>query len=249
MLTAWKLSVLIGLSCCSGVGQTSSTHTVPAASTASVTDQGSSQLQPEELKLEPIEISKAIYPQAAKERKIQGQVVGNILVSESGEVESVRIDKGDPVLAAAAEEAARSWKFKPSLRESKPLALVARVTFNFVLPDDVAETKDVVADLDHISRFPLRVRVSSGVSQGLLLRKVNPSYPAGAEANRIQGSVLLHAIIGKDGKIADLQATSGPEMLVPSAMEAVRQWQYKPYLILGRPLEVDTLIQVNFTLR
>jgi TonB family protein len=214
-----------------------------------VTDQGSSQLQPEELKLEPIEISKAIYPQAAKERKIQGQVVGNILVSESGEVESVRIDKGDPVLAAAAEEAARSWKFKPSLKNGNPLALVARVTFNFVLSDNVAETKDVVADLDHITRFPLRVRVSMGVSQGLLLRKVNPSYPVGAQARRIEGSVLLHAIIGKDGKIADLQATSGPEELVPAAKEAVRQWQYRPYLILGRPLEVDTLIQVNFTLR
>jgi TonB family protein len=185
---------------------------------------------------------------AAKEQKLQVQVVGDILVSESGEVESVRIDKGDPLLAAA-EEAAKQWKFKPSLKDGKPLALVARATFNFLLSGDVSETKDVTADLDHISSFPRRVRVSSGVSQGLLLRKVNPTYPEEARTERIQGGVLLHAIIGKDGKIADLQVTSGPEALVAAAMEAVRQWQYRPYLILGRPLEVDTLIQVNFTLR
>jgi TonB family protein len=252
MLTAWNLAVLIAINCWSGMGQTSSTasaQTVPAPSATTAADQGPFKSTPEELKLDPIEISKAIYPQAAKEQKIQGQVVGNILVSESGQVESVRIDKGDPVLAAAAEEAARGWKFRPSIKDGKPLALVARATFNFVLSDNVAESKDVAADLDHITMFPIRIRVSSGVSQRLLLSKVNPSYPAGAQARRIQGVVLLHAIIGKDGKIADLEATSGPEVLVPSAIEAVRQWQYRPYLILGRPLEVDTLIQVNFTLQ
>jgi protein TonB len=60
---------------------------------------------------------------------------------------------------------------------------------------------------------------------------------------------VLHAKISKEGKIADLQVTSGPEALIPAAMKAVRQWQYKPYLIMGWPVEVDTEIQVNFALR
>jgi len=60
---------------------------------------------------------------------------------------------------------------------------------------------------------------------------------------------VLRAKISKDGKIADLQATSGPEALIPAAMQAVRQWQYKPFLIMGWPVEVDTEILVNFALR
>jgi protein TonB len=95
---------------------------------------------------------------------------------------------------------------------------------------------------------PQRVRVSSGVSSGLLIRKVNPSYPPLARQARIQGTVVLQAQIGKDGNIQNLQLVSGHPMLAPAAIEAVKQWKYKPYLLNGEPVEVDTQVQVNFTL-
>ena len=91
---------------------------------------------------------------------------------------------------------------------------------------------------------PRAVRISSGVMQGLLLKKVAPVYPAYAH---IEGTVMLHAIIGKNGHIESLEAVSGSAMLQGAALDAVRQWVYKPYLLNGEPVEVDTTVNVNFS--
>jgi periplasmic protein TonB len=95
---------------------------------------------------------------------------------------------------------------------------------------------------------PQRVRVSAGVTSGLLIRKVNPTYPPLARQARISGTVVLRAVISKDGSIENLQLISGHPMLAPAAIDAVKQWKYKPYLLNGEPVEVDTEVQVNFTL-
>src|SRR5437899_1160493 len=95
---------------------------------------------------------------------------------------------------------------------------------------------------------PQRVRVSQGVSQGLLIRKVQPAYPPLARQARIQGQVVLQAEISKDGSIENLRLISGHPMLAPAAIEAVKQWRYKPYLLNGEPVAVETTVQVNFTL-
>jgi periplasmic protein TonB len=95
---------------------------------------------------------------------------------------------------------------------------------------------------------PQRVRVSQGVSQGLLVRKVQPAYPPLARQARIQGAVVLQAEISKDGAIENLRLISGHPMLAPSAIEAVKQWRYKPYFLNGEPVAVETQITVNFTL-
>jgi protein TonB len=95
---------------------------------------------------------------------------------------------------------------------------------------------------------PQRVRVSQGVSQGLLIHQVKPAYPPLARQARIQGTVVLQAVIGKDGNIQNLKVVSGHPMLAPAALEAVKQWKYKPYYLNGEPVEVDTTINVNFTL-
>ena len=95
---------------------------------------------------------------------------------------------------------------------------------------------------------PQRVRVSQGVSQGLLIRKVQPTYPPLARQARIQGTVVLQAEISKEGAIQNLQLISGHPMLAPAAIEAVKQWRYKPYFLNGEPVAVETQITVNFTL-
>ena len=95
---------------------------------------------------------------------------------------------------------------------------------------------------------PQRVRVSSGVSTGLLIKKVTPNYPPLAKQARIQGTVILQAEISKEGTIQNLQLISGHPMLAPAAIEAVKQWRYKPYLLTGEPVAVETQVQVNFSL-
>jgi protein TonB len=111
----------------------------------------------------------------------------------------------------------------------------------------IASAGSNVAALPKVAT-PQRVRVSSGVSTGMLVRKVNPVYPPLARQARIQGQVVLQAQISKSGDIENLQLVSGHPMLAPAAIEAVKQWKYKPYLLNGEPVEVETTVQVNFSL-
>ena len=96
---------------------------------------------------------------------------------------------------------------------------------------------------------PERVKVSIKVTAGLLIKKVNPIYPQEARAAYVQGTVVLRAEISKAGDITDLELVDGPIELAGSAVAAVRQWKYKPYLLVGQPVTVDTQIQVNYQLR
>ena len=88
----------------------------------------------------------------------------------------------------------------------------------------------------------------SRMMEGNLVHKVQPEYPPMARAARIQGTVVLRAIIGKDGTITNLHVLSGHPMLVKAAMDAVSQWRYRPYYLNGEPVEVETQVTVNFIL-
>lgn len=98
------------------------------------------------------------------------------------------------------------------------------------------------------SASPPRVRVAQNVIDRLLLHRVHPVYPLNARSLRIQGTVVLQATIGTDGRVKDLLLVSGSKELAPAAIGAVQQWIYKPYLLLGNPVEVDTTVEVNFLL-
>src|ERR1035437_6280005 len=97
--------------------------------------------------------------------------------------------------------------------------------------------------------LPMRVRVSPGVSTGLLIKKVTPVYPPEAKHDHIQGAVRMRAVINKTGDVADLEVIDGPIELVVSAVNAVRKWKYRPYLFNGDPIEVQTEIVVNYVLQ
>jgi periplasmic protein TonB len=92
------------------------------------------------------------------------------------------------------------------------------------------------------------VRVGGNVMAAKIIDHQQPEYPAIAKAAHVQGTIVLHAIIAKDGAIQDLQYVSGPPLLMKAAMDAVKQWRYKPTQLNGDPVEVDTTIQVVFTL-
>ena len=82
----------------------------------------------------------------------------------------------------------------------------------------------------------------------MLLKKVNPEYPEEARRGRIQGTVVLHVLISKAGDIARIEVVSGDPLLAPEAIRVVKLWRYRPYLLNGNPVEVDTQILINFTL-
>jgi periplasmic protein TonB len=86
----------------------------------------------------------------------------------------------------------------------------------------------------------------SHLSEAQLVHRVEPVYPRSAVLMNLQGEVQLHAIIAKDGAIQSLSVTSGHPLLAQAALDAVRQWRYRPYVLNGEPVEVETLITVNF---
>ena len=95
---------------------------------------------------------------------------------------------------------------------------------------------------------PARIKQGGNVTAASIVTQTRPLYPALARQARIQGNVVLHAIIDKDGKVAQLEVISGHPLLVQSALDAVKQWRYKPTLLNGDPVEVDTTITVTFTM-
>ena len=88
----------------------------------------------------------------------------------------------------------------------------------------------------------------SRMMEGNLIHRVQPDYPALARQVRVQGLVVLRAMISRDGAIENLQVLSGHPLLVPAALDAVRQWRYRPYVLNGEPVEVETEVKVNFVL-
>jgi protein TonB len=95
---------------------------------------------------------------------------------------------------------------------------------------------------------PATQHVSSGVMQGMLIDKVIPTYPAVARVTRSSGTVVLQATISRGGTIENLRVVSGPALLRQAALDAVKRWRYRPYMLNGQPVEVETSVEVNFTL-
>lgn len=121
-----------------------------------------------------------------------------------------------------------------------------------VEPDrfDVSQLPKGLADSDHylppsVASPKKRLRFSE-LSQAMLVRRVEPVYPRLAQLSGISGVVKLHAIISKDGSVQSLSLISGHPILAAAALEAVAQWRYRPYLLNGQPVEVETFITVNF---
>lgn len=215
--------------------------------------------------LETIKRVPADYPIQASMKGIQGEVILAVWISETGDVERAEFASGDQIFADSAITAVKKWKFKPYFKNGKAIKVSTKVPFDFAfanktkgypLPPNQSASQPTTstdpaaqpAAPANPTELPKRVRVSQGVSQGLLLHKFQPVYPEMARRNHIQGTVLMKAVIDKDGYISELTALSGPRELIEAAMGAVKQWRYRPYLLQGQPVQVETQIVVNFTL-
>jgi protein TonB len=122
----------------------------------------------------------------------------------------------------------------------------SEVTLQIMLPGGTGTTTVTSAGAD--ANPPARIRIGGNVQQTKLVSQPRPVYPAEAKLARITGVVKLNATIAKDGTIQHLEVVSGHPLLVPAAMDAVRQWVYQPTLLNGQPVEVMTEVDVNFTL-
>ncbi len=140
-----------------------------------------------------------------------------------------------------------NWAVEPTAA-GEPRFFRLRVMLNAEPASTAVWSKDAPAASTSDSGTPQRIRVGGNVQQTNLISQTRPAYPPLAKQARIQGLVRLNAIIAKDGTVANLTVIAGHPLLVEAALEAVRQWIYKTTLLNGEPVEVQTVIDVNFTL-
>lgn len=119
------------------------------------------------------------------------------------------------------------------------LLKLAILSLGLVLPSSLPAQKIVVAK-------PVRLRVSGGVAEKNILYKVPPRYPVEAKEKHITGDVILSVTIDHRGNVSELKVISGDPILARAAADAVKQWKYKPYLLNGEPVFIDTTIRITF---
>jgi protein TonB len=121
-------------------------------------------------------------------------------------------------------------------------------TSNGAIPGGDPFAHSAPSPAPHLARPQGPVTISKGVAEGMLISPIVPAYPAIARAARVEGTVILQATISKTGTIENLRVLSGPPMLQRAAIDTVKQWRYRPYLLNGDPVEVETTIHVVFSL-
>jgi protein TonB len=132
---------------------------------------------------------------------------------------------------------------KPNTQEEAPGALAMNSIDNSGgLPGTVLNGGSKV------SVVPVVSKISAGVAEGMLIHKTEPVYPRFAKDNHIGGTVVLKASITKTGGLAGLRVVSGPKILATAAMDAAKNWRYRPYMLDNQPVEVETTISVVFSL-
>jgi len=187
----------------------------------------------------------AIYPAGAT---ITDAVVLNAIVGTNGAVKSLDLVSGDSALTASAIAAAKQYKYKPFKTDGKAVEFEVQITISFWPAH--SGTGAIIGGT--ISQNPVAgdkpVRVSARVAQDHCNVCDGPKYPPLARSQRVEGSVVLEALIDKQGFIESIAVVSGDELLAPGAIEAVQKWRYNPYMIGDQPVAVKTLITVNFIL-
>jgi TonB family protein len=210
--------------------------------------QTASSLPSDSTQLEVISAPQPDYPLEAAAKGLQGKVWIKLHISETGDVVGTDIISGDPALAQAAANAMKLWKFKPFFKDGKPVKVSRNVPYEFILKGKVT---DPCAAVEAISRMNLAhhpPQIPQTVAEGWLIHKVEPVYPVAAKTKRLQGKVILQAIIGKDGTTHDEKSLCGPPEFIQACIDAIRKWRFRPYLLEGDPVEVMTTITFNFHL-
>ena len=218
------------------------------------------------------------YPASARANRIQGDVFVNVVVDENGRIQdavAMNCPSCSPVLGEAAAAAVRKWEYQPILKDGKPVAVSSFVAFRFQLetkpsvevltraksstpglepPHRVEDGQPIIGAIIVTDKPapPIAPRkfqvIPMGLAEAHLVHKVNPEYPQMARIAHIQGEVVLECVISKSGDVSSLRAISGHPILVQSALDAVKQWKYSPFLVAGAPVDVESRITVVFHL-
>ena len=189
-----------------------------------------------------------VYPQAAKDNHVMGGVVLRAIISREGQVKSLTVISGPVALRDAAVDAVKQWTYKPFMLNGRATDVDTTITVNFPpteaslggAPAGTGQTPPALPSLPSG-----RVRISSGVMERQKQSGSMPNFCLLAGDQRLSGTIVLHVVVDRTGNVSDVDGLSGPPTLQQSAIESVRGWTYKPYLLNGDPVEVDTTVTTS----
>lgn len=183
---------------------------------------------------------KLIFPPELSAREVADRVVVAVTISPDGTVKTAKVVSGRyRELKETVEKTVQKWAFQPYLVNGAPVPVRTELTFNFdnTLEHYRSPSGEAPVHLDQKS------------SSLLVVKKIAAAYPSQARQDHIQGTVELRLIIGEDGLVQFLHVIEGPPILAAAAYDAVRQWQFKPYVENGKAVPVLTTVTVNFGLQ
>ena len=187
------------------------------------------------------------YPKMAQQMGQQGTVELLATIGVDGKVKAVKVLKGPPMLQKAAQEAAMHWVYKPILAKGVPVENETHISITFPSPATAASEPhggDTTTPPAAASPAPSQ---ESRTQAAVLVHRVDPVYPKEAQKKGVRGVVQMVATIGTDGHVRDVMVVKSPNpALTVAAVEAVRQWVYKPTLVNGIPVENETHISISF---
>jgi len=197
-----------------------------------------------------------VYPKEAKLRGLQGTVVMTGTIAADGTVKDIKVTSGDLILRAAAIDAVSQWRYEPYRVEGVATEVNRTIPVNFTMglgteadqhkipPGSEVDAKVVPPPLPPPPAGVMRV--SGRVMAGQLEKRVEPVFPADSIALDARGPVVLLATIKKTGEVGDVQVVSGPARFQSAALDAVKQWRYRPYEVDGAAVDVQATITLNF---
>jgi TonB family protein len=183
-----------------------------------------------------------IYPEIARQSHVEGVVILAVRTDTSGKVKDVMVLRSVPLLDQAAIDAVRQWIYKPLIVEGKPVEAVFTVTVRFSL-DGQKSAKAI----DEFARGA--VKISGDLKPPQLTTKVDPVYPEIARQSHVEGVVILELRTDASGKVKDVMVLRSVPLLDQAAIDAVRQWVYKPLIVEGKPVEAVFTVTVRFELK
>lgn len=176
--------------------------------------------------------------------KPSADVVARDLVQRASR--STVTERGSPISVNSPAPASAPAKATPApvaeaeVAAPDPAEALSNMKSSAPVPQSIANPQPI---------FPLvALPVSQGVTGGRLSRKIDPVYPSEARVQRVEGAVMLDALVGEDGNVREVTVTSGPPVLAKAAIQAVRQWRYQPFLLNGKPVSIHNQITIQFKL-
>ncbi len=191
-----------------------------------------------------------VFPREAINARVNGAVVCRVVVGKDGKVREATVISGPEMLRKNYLEAIRQWEYRPYLLNGQPVEVITQVTLTIqmgapsangeVLPSTIGTAQPPSATPPP----PGRVRVSSGLMYGRKISGADVNLPPDAAME--SGSVVLRIIVSKTGEVQEITRLIGPPQRTKAVTAAVATWKYKPYLINGEPIEVETQVIINW---